>query len=127
MIKRIGRNDLIFLSVLILLSVLMVVVYRFVFSESGSKVVIRVDNKEFGSYMLGEDRVIDITDSTGNVTNRLEIKDGQANMIEAECPDHICVEHKPISLNKQTIVCLPNKVVVEVESSEESNIDTIAK
>jgi len=44
----------------------------------------------------------------------LVIKDGKADMISAECPDHICVHHAPISHKGETIVCLPNRVVVEI-------------
>ena len=61
-----------------------------------------------------------------NDTNHLIIKDGQADMIEADCPDQICVEHISISKNKETIVCLPNKVIVEIVGGEDAEIDAVA-
>ena len=61
-----------------------------------------------------------------NETNHLMIKDGQADMTEAECPDQICVEHKSISKNKETIVCLPNKVIVEIVGGEDTELDAVA-
>ena len=48
-------------------------------------------------------------------------------MIEADCPDQLCVHQKAISKDRETIVCLPNKVVVEVKSKTESEFDSIAK
>ena len=39
-------------------------------------------------------------------------------MISADCPDKLCVNQHAISSNGETIVCLPNKVVVEVEDGE---------
>jgi hypothetical protein len=41
----------------------------------------------------------------------------------ASCPDQICVKHKAIYKNGETIICLPNEVFVEVESSEEKDVD----
>lgn len=45
----------------------------------------------------------------------LVIKDGEANMQEADCPNQICVHHSPISHKGETIVCLPNRVIVEIK------------
>ena len=48
-------------------------------------------------------------------------------MKEANCRDLICVHHKAISGNGESIVCMPNRIVVEVVSDEESQLDTIAE
>ena len=40
-------------------------------------------------------------------------------MISAECPDHLCMKQKAIDEKGGTIVCLPNKVVIEGEKSTE--------
>ena len=50
----------------------------------------------------------------GKTTNLLVIKDGKADVTEADCPDKLCVHQKAISKTNETIVCLPNKVVVQV-------------
>ena len=44
-------------------------------------------------------------------------------MIEADCPDLICVHHKPISRQGESIVCLPHKVIVEVTGEESAQED----
>ena len=44
-------------------------------------------------------------------------------MIEADCPDRLCVKQKAICKNGETIVCLPHKVVVEIRSQEENLLD----
>ena len=63
----------------------------------------------------------------GVTTNVLTIRDGRADMTEADCPDKLCVHQKAISKNHEMIVCLPNKVVVEVTGSEENGFDSIAR
>ena len=40
-------------------------------------------------------------------------------MLEADCPDHLCVHMSPIDERGGMIVCLPNKVFIEgIPSSE---------
>ena len=80
----------------------------------------------YGTYALGEEQEIPIVQD-GVTTNVLTIRDGRADMTEADCPDKLCVHQKAISKNHEMIVCLPNKVVVEVTGSEENGFDSIAR
>ena len=83
---------------------------------------LRQDGEVFGTYGLTEDQTVEIDD-----TNRLVIKDGEARMEWADCPDQICVDHRAVSRNGESIICLPNQVVVTVASSEESDVDAVAQ
>ena len=124
--KRIGRNDIIFISTLLILIIIFLSIFYSKYNMSGSYVTITVDGKQYGRYRLDEDKEIKIKNASGKVTNILLIKDNCANMTEANCPDKLCVNQKAISKEKETIVCLPNKVVVTVESDDESDFDAIA-
>ena len=100
--------------------------------ESGQKenqekqVVIKVDGEVYGRYSLDEDQEIDIK-IDGKVTNVLVIRNHEADMTEADCPDQLCVHQKAISKDHETIVCLPNQVVAEVKNPKENNeLDGIA-
>ena len=86
-----------------------------------------MDGEEYGTYSLGKDQTISIND-----TNVCEIKDGKAHMISATCPDHLCMKQREIDEKGGTIVCLPNKVVIEgsksadsTDSSDELSIDAV--
>ena len=46
--------------------------------------------------------------------NTVRIKDGQVYMETADCPDGICIAHAPITKTGETVVCLPNRVIIEV-------------
>lgn len=76
---------------------------------------ITVDGEEYGTYSLAEDAVISI-----HGTNVCEIKDCEVKMIKADCPDHLCMKQKAITNAGGTIVCLPNKVVIEGEKAADS-------
>ena len=54
------------------------------------------------------------------------IENGIAYVTDADCPDQLCVHQKAASKNHESIICLPNKVVVEVDGSEESEFDAVA-
>lgn len=110
--KRDIQIAVIFVSVAVLLAFFMRVTRK-----SGELVEIRIDGEVYGTYSLGEDDEIEIQNDYGY--NRLIIKEGVAFMDSADCPDKYCVEHKPISEANETIVCLPHRVVVEIEGTEE--------
>ena len=48
-------------------------------------------------------------------------------MKEASCPDQLCVDQNEIYFDKESIICLPNKVVITVVSDVESDVDGIVR
>ena len=116
------KNDLI-LAAVVILAAAAILVLQFFRQDSGEHYVeITVDGEVFGTYDIAEDQTVEI-----DGTNRLVIKDGAARMEWADCPDQICVNHRAVSRNGESIICLPNQVVVTVVSSEESDVDAVAQ
>ena len=75
------RNDKI-LIVVILLAVGIMWAWMYGHRERGGYVVVSVDGEEYGKYSLEEEQMVEIGE-----TNRLEITDGGAKMVHADCPD----------------------------------------
>ncbi|MBN2026770.1 MAG: NusG domain II-containing protein [Actinobacteria bacterium] len=48
----------------------------------------------------------------------LEISGGRVRMIDSACPDKLCVRSGWISRPGEIIVCLPNRVVIEITSGK---------
>ncbi len=48
--------------------------------------------------------------------NTFQIKAGKVSMVHADCPDKRCV--KQGSSNKLPIICLPNKLVIQIKSQD---------
>ena len=118
------KNDIIFIAA-ILAVVAIAAVALLLLRGEGSTVAVEVDRQIIGTYSLAIDRVVDITTDDGEM-NRLVIRDGKAFMESATCPDGVCVSHRPISREGETIVCLPHKVVVTVIGGNENKPDVIA-
>lgn len=84
-------------------------------TDEKSIVRITVDGTVYGEYPLDKNDEISIGD-----TNVCVIEDGSVYMKSADCPDQICVKTKAIRTSASSIVCLPNKVVVEIVAPDGS-------
>lgn len=116
------KNDIILVSVLvgvILLAILGILIFR----QSGDTVTVTVNKQVYGTYSLNKNAEIEIRSDLG--TNLLVIKDGKAYVEHASCPDAICASHRPISYGGESIICLPNKVVIAVSKQDSNQPDII--
>lgn len=53
--------------------------------------------------------------------NLLSVANGEVSMAAADCRDQICVRHRPVSDDGESIICLPHKLVVEIMSSTQDS------
>lgn len=119
--KRWKKNDVILIAVIGITAAVLFLVHEFMGGKEAGTITIKVDGQVEGTYRLSEDQEIEINGGM----NVLRIKDGEADMIEANCPDKLCVNQKAISKNNENIICLPNKIVVEIDSNEDSEFDAV--
>ena len=78
----------------------------------GTDVKVTLNGETYGIYSLSEDQTIEIQND--DHTNVIVIEDGTVRMESSTCKNQICVNHGRISLIGDSIVCLPNRVVVEI-------------
>lgn len=105
-------NDIILIAAVLLIAAIGLCVYSLL-REPGQKVIVTVDGEQYAEYDLNGNIDEEIVSKYGK--NRLIIKDGKATISEATCPDLICVHHRAISMEGESITCLPNRVVVSIE------------
>ena len=113
---------------LIVLLLLFAGAFYFLFSSRGgmgNTVTISVDGAIYAVLPLSENAEMDIRLADGTHTNTLLIQGGEAHMTYADCPDGICLKHRPVRLAGEMIVCLPNRIIVEI-SGRASVYDAIA-
>jgi len=120
--KQKTKNDIIFIAA-ILTAALTAALILFLMRTEGDTVVVTVDGKITAEYPLSEDRTSEIKNGDGY--NLLVIKDGKAYVEHASCPDGICSSHRPICHDGESIICLPNKVVIEIRAKSRNNPDII--
>ncbi len=124
--KRITKFDLIFIGTLLFAGLVsLFLITSYVTKQNGSTVQILTAGKVYGTYDLRNVKKIPIL-VDGTVTNMLQIENGKAKMIEADCPDKLCLHQKAIAHQGETIVCLPNKIVVEIHGGEQAELDGVS-
>lgn len=118
------RNDGILLGVILLLAALLAGAGHLAGqAEEGTTVVVSINGKEYGTYALSENQMVELPGELGK--NKLMISDGVVWMETAVCPDQYCVKQGKISRVGEQIVCLPNKILVELTGEEPDSLDTI--
>ena len=99
-------------------------------SAEGRQVRITCLGQEYGTYPLEEDAEIRV-EQEGH-TNIVSIQNNSVYMKYADCHNQVCVDTGVIHRAGETIVCLPNRVVVEILGAgkggeEDDAIDAVVK
>ena len=105
------RNDVILISSILIITVISAFLY-FSMQKGGNNVAVIKNGEQIAVCSLKENLTLPITDD--NHTNMLVIKDGKAYISQANCPEKICVNHRPVSKTGEAIVCLPAKLMIEI-------------
>ena len=124
---RLKRDIILVLSMVIIAAAAFLII-NFAVKKDGSYAVIKVDGKVIKTLDLNSgETTIEVNGYQGGV-NKVVINDGKVSMTEADCPDELCVKTGKISRVGETIVCLPNRVVVEIKGSpDDDSIDSVVK
>lgn len=122
-LQDLQKRDWVLIAVIVCVTVLALFLHEYIGGKGTGCATVKVRGEIEGVYSLAKDRTIKINGGT----NVLKIRNGSADMTEADCPDKLCVNQKAISKNGESIICLPNKVVVTIESSEDSVFDAVAQ
>ena len=80
--------------------------------RDGGTVIVEQDGLETARYALHKDRTVKIEGEEGY--NLLIIEGGEVWLLEADCPNQLCVKMGKIRSAGQSIVCLPHRLVVRI-------------
>ena len=115
---KLKKSDLILILVLLLAAAAGGLFLLFSRHE-GTEVVVRINNAVVDRLPLDVDaeKTYELGDGEYNT---LVIRDGMARVVEASCPDQICVRNygSGIRYEGQTIICLPHRLEVSIENGE---------
>lgn len=122
--KILRKTDIALILFFILLAICLPFILTAYFSSiQGDTIRVEVDNEVYATYPLNVDStyVIQVDDRF----NTLLVQNGVAKMIDANCSDKLCVHQAGISSNNRVIVCLPHRVIVEIDSTTQPQKPTI--
>lgn len=117
------KGDKVLIFVVVILTLLSLgFIKRQAFSNENKFISIQVNGKEIKKIIFDKkivDKEIPIKSEYG--FNLVEIGDERVRVIEADCPDKIDVKQGYISKIGETIICLPNRLVVEIKGVEKGD------
>ena len=123
--KLFGRRDLVLLAVFLLIGGAALLFQLARPSAAGGVAEVSVGGELVAALPLSEDGEM-VVEGYGGGENTLVIRDGEADIVAATCPDGVCVRHRPVSREGESIICLPNRVVVTIRGGKEAAVDGVA-
>ncbi len=109
------KADLILFSVIIVLALGLFWVEKSRTFQDGTTVVISLNGETYAEVALSGSKKVEIP-VDGFLT--VVIEDGEVYVTDSTCPDGLCEKSGAISKSGESIVCLPNGVVVKITSDE---------
>ena len=61
-----------------------------------------------------------------NASNTIRVEPGRIAITKASCPDKICIQTGYISDSLKPITCLPNHLIIRIQTANENPIDGIS-
>lgn len=126
--KKADKIIVIIIGILIIISTAGVLIYKNYSSGSEKIAVIKQSGKIIKTIDLN--KVTTPQEFTikynGSNYNKIKVEKGKIAIIDADCPDKICVKTGWISEAGQNSVCLPHKLIIEIEGKN-SKYDSITK
>ncbi|HOB09761.1 MAG: NusG domain II-containing protein [Limnochordia bacterium] len=123
---KIRKGDLLIFVVLLLIGGIMLTSNLFRAKEPGNIAILEIDGVIVERFDLDAD-LENYRAETARGYNILDFADGAVRVIEADCPDKICIQFGWIRQVGQTIVCLPHRLIIRVVSeASEQQLDGVA-
>lgn len=123
--KKIKR-DIILLLACLLFSAAAYFIINFAVKKEGAQAVIKVDGVVAETLELGKNASVTVDGYRGG-KNTIVVDGKEVYMTDADCPDKLCEKTGRISRTGETIVCLPHRVVVEIQGSGADRIDSVVQ
>lgn len=92
-------------------------------SKKGTSVEVYVDNKLYKTIDINDEVEFKIKGKNGY--NIVRVHDKGVEMVEASCPDKVCVHTGFINKPSQSIVCIPNKVTIKIKTDKKDSHEDI--
>ncbi len=112
------------LDIVIIISVLLLSLISFSFctNREACEVLVEIAGKTYATYSINDDRVVSIETEYGN--NLLVIENKEVFITNSSCKDKLEIKAGKISKTGQSLVCLPNKLVVTLKGDLRTIVNT---
>ncbi|MFH1009321.1 MAG: NusG domain II-containing protein [Candidatus Latescibacterota bacterium] len=116
--------DKLLIGVLLLLGGLSFFVFS-VFPGTGQMVIVAQNRELLARIPLANENTVRVNGPLGGTT--IGITGGKARVVEASCPQKLCVKAGAIWKSGAMVVCVPNRVVVRIEGRAKEELDAVTR
>ncbi len=113
-----NKNDIKLIIAILIIITIFFIIYYLNFKKANLAYVY-YENNLILTIDLSIDDVYEVNGGNGIV--KIEVLNNQIRVIEENSPRHLCSKQGFISNTGQSIICLPNKIIIELPNNE---IDT---
>lgn len=117
-----NKNDIKLIIILLVISFISII-FIILNKKEAKYALVYYDSKIIKKIDLSINNTYNVKGYNGNV--KIKVKNKKIKVIEEKSPYHLCSKKGYISKTYESIVCLPNKIVIEIDGSKE--MDTVIK
>ena len=116
------KNDIILFTIIITICLIMILIVNSASKESRYANVY-YDGKIIKKIDLNINNTYNVKGYNGNV--KIVVYNKKIKVAEENSPKHLCSKQGYINKSYESIICLPNKIVIEISGND--SIDTVVK
>lgn len=125
--KIFKKMDYIIIVILIIFSFIPHFIYSNVASKNSKNLyaTIKVNGNVYTTIDLpvSSEKRLSISSDHGN--NTIIINGNEIKIVDADCKDKLCIEQGNISKIGNTLICLPNELIIEIKGDEYDSSDDL--
>ncbi|ACA45582.1 NusG domain II-containing protein [Clostridium botulinum] len=111
------------ISILLALSVISIIFFKFFVKSENAVAVIKQNGKIIEKVDLSKVKEkrqlkINYNDRDHKGYNVIEIDKGSIRFIDADCPDKVCIKSGVLKKPGETAACLPHKLIITIEKND---------
>jgi len=129
--EKMKKLDKIIVASFVIIAIVLGITFKFAFNKDydNKYIEIYVKGQLYKKVSINDNKVkeeIDIKTDLGE--NIVQIENGGVRIVDADCPDKVCVKDGFKDKVGNVLVCLPHKVVIQIKGqSSENEVDEVSQ
>jgi len=109
-----NKNDF---KLIFILTIFIIILLPFFNNETNNKAIVYYKNKELLNIDLNINKSYEVKGKNGIV--KIIVKDKKIKVDSENSPKYICSKQGYISKSYESIICLPNEIVIKIQKNDE--------
>ncbi len=110
---QMSKYDGFLITIVLIIAMVSLFSFKQSASAGGEKVLIYENSSLLKEIDLNREKTFEVNTEKGKM--EIEIGEGRTRVLKSSCPQKICLNTGWISKPGQTVVCIPNRILLEVK------------